>query len=200
MEDAGRWALVARPRPAAPSAGSATPASGRATRRACRAHAAAPLRRRVLAAARARGRLAAAVARSAARLPPARKPRRDPRRPLRRRLLRRAVRAARCGRDAARGAAPAGCRRAGVAVGRRSAQPGGHPHARRRGSPRSPATACSIATACRSRCSPPAKCSFSKRWMPPANGPRTRRCCEAPCPGRRSPLLRPQPVTPVPNA
>ena len=76
--------------------------------RARRAHAAAALRRRVLAPARARGRLAAAVARSAARLSPARGARRDPRRPLRRRLLRRAVRAARSGRRAARGPAQAG--------------------------------------------------------------------------------------------
>ena len=74
------------------------------------AHAAAPLRRGVLAPARARGRLAAAVARPAARLSPAREARRDPRRPLRRRLLRRAVRAARRGRHAARGPAQAGVR------------------------------------------------------------------------------------------
>ena len=97
MEDAGRWALDPPPRAAAP-ARTSKPRS----RRACRAHAAAPLRRRVLAPARARGRLAAAVARSAARLSPARGARRDPRRPLRRRLLGRAVRAARGGRRAAR--------------------------------------------------------------------------------------------------
>ena len=98
--------------------------------RTCRARVAAALRRRVLASDRTRGRVAAAVARSAARLPPARKPRRHSRRPVRGRLLRRAIRAARCGRDIARGAPPAGLGRAGVAVGRRSAQPCGHPDAR----------------------------------------------------------------------
>ena len=103
IEDAGRWAL--RARAGAPlTADAALPASGRARR----AHPAAPLRRRVLAPARTRGVLAAAVARSAARLPPARGARRDPRRPLRRRLLGRAVRAAGSGRHAARGAARAG--------------------------------------------------------------------------------------------
>ncbi len=93
------------PRPAAAAA-----AAEARSDRACRAHAAAPLRRRVLAPARARGRLAAALARPAARLSPARSARRDPRRPLRRRLLRRAVRAARSGRRAARGAPQAGRR------------------------------------------------------------------------------------------
>ena len=98
MEDAGRWALVRRRRRRSPAA-----AGRRRGRRARGAHAAAPLRRRVLAPARARGRLAAAVARPAARLSPARSARRDPRRPVRRRLLRRAVRAARGDRRAARG-------------------------------------------------------------------------------------------------
>ena len=97
------------PRPAAAARTAGRTRGGRARR----AHAAAPLRRRVLAPARARGRLAAAVARPAARLPPARGARRDPRRPLRRRLLRRAVRAARGGRRAARGAPQAGRRAPG---------------------------------------------------------------------------------------
>ena len=79
MEDAGRWALARRAR-----AGNRP--SGR-DRRACRPHAAAALRRRVLAADRARGGVAAAVARAAARLSPARSARRDPRRALRRRVL-----------------------------------------------------------------------------------------------------------------
>ena len=108
MEDAGRWALARRAAAAQP-ADRPQPRGGRA----CRAHPAAPLRRRVLAAARARGGLAAAVARPAARLSPARSARRDPRRPLRRRLLRRAVRAARGGRRAARGPPQAGLGRAG---------------------------------------------------------------------------------------
>ena len=99
MEDAGRWALVRRARPQA-SAAARRDRGGRAYR----AHAARPLRRGVLAPARARGRLAAAVARPVARLSRPRAARRDPRRPLRRRLRGRAVRAARRGRHAARGA------------------------------------------------------------------------------------------------
>ena len=121
MPAAGRWCAVPAAR---------RPHGRGRRRRACRAHAAAPLRRGVLAPARARGRLAAAVARAAARLSPARRPRRDPRRPLRRRLLRRAVRPARRDRHAARGAAP-GRRPTSwiVGVGRRSAQPRRHPDA-----------------------------------------------------------------------
>jgi ATP-dependent Lhr-like helicase len=80
-----RGPLVARARPV-----------GRRRRRdrARRAHAAAPLRRRVLAPARARSRLAAAVAGYPARAAPARSARRNPRRPFRRGHQRRAVRAA----------------------------------------------------------------------------------------------------------
>ena len=99
----GRGPLVAdapRAQPIAPPSRRAEPRS----RRARRAHPAAPLRRRLLAPARARSGLAAAVARPAARLPPARGARRDPRRPLHRRPVRRAVRAARSDRVAARGA------------------------------------------------------------------------------------------------
>ena len=105
MEDSGRWALARRARPAPDIR------TRRRGRRAPRAHAAAPLRRRVLAAARTRGRLAAAVARPAARLSPARSARRNPRRPLRRRVFGRAVRAAGGGRHAARDPAQAGRRR-----------------------------------------------------------------------------------------
>ena len=94
----GRRPLGAGPPRRAEQAGDSRRRGGRA----CRAHAAAPLRRRVLAPARARGAVAAAVARPAARLSPARGARRDPRRPLRRRLLRRAIRAARSDRPAAR--------------------------------------------------------------------------------------------------
>ena len=68
--------------------------AGRAARRPHRARAAAPLRRGVSQAARAR-RGPAAVARPALRVPPARGARRGARRPLRQRLLGRAVRAAR---------------------------------------------------------------------------------------------------------
>src|SRR6516225_7930387 len=64
---------------------------GLRARRARGAHLVAPLRRRVLAAHRTRGSLAATLARSAARLSQARKPRRYPRRAFRRRLLRRAI-------------------------------------------------------------------------------------------------------------
>ena len=84
----------------APSrANTAAPAGDVASPGASGAHAASPLRRRVPAPARARGRLAAALARPAARLSHAGAARRDPRRPLRRRLLGRAVRLAR-GRSA----------------------------------------------------------------------------------------------------
>ena len=121
MPAAGRWsgrrpALDAATRTAAPT-----------TRdRARRAHPAAPLRRRLLAPARARGGLAAAVARAGARLSPARGARRNPRRPLRRRPDRRAVRAARGDRGAARGAAPAGRRRLVCVAASRSGQPARH--------------------------------------------------------------------------
>ena len=83
MEDAGRWALMRRPAPDADRA-----AGQGSLDRTCGAHAAAPLRRGVLAPARTRGRLAAAMARSAAGLSPTGGARRNPRRPLRRRLLR----------------------------------------------------------------------------------------------------------------
>ena len=99
---AGRWSAARRRR-------RSQARSGRD--RACRAHAAAALRRRVLAHAGARIAVAAAVARAAARLSAAREPRRDPRRPLRRRLHRRAVRSARGDRHAARDPAPARDRR-----------------------------------------------------------------------------------------
>ena len=100
MENAGP--LVAGPRRGQPRGRG--PSARR--RRARRPDAAAPLRRGVLAPARAGGRLAAALARPAARLPPARGARRDPRRAFRRRLLGRAVRAcpkrsACCARSAA---------------------------------------------------------------------------------------------------
>ena len=66
--------------------------------RACRAHAAAALRRRVLSPARPRGFLAAAVARRVAGAAPAGGARRNSRRALRRRFFRRAICAARSGR------------------------------------------------------------------------------------------------------
>ena len=84
MPAAGRSPAVPPPQPVRARSG-----------RACRPHPFAALRRRVLARARARGWLAAAVARSVARLSPAGGARRDPRRPLCRRFLRRAIRACR---------------------------------------------------------------------------------------------------------
>ena len=83
MADAGRWALVRR-------AGRRRSAR-RGVGRARRAHAAAALGRDFLAAAGARGGVAAALARHRDVLPPAGGSRRDSRRPLRRRLLGRAV-------------------------------------------------------------------------------------------------------------
>ena len=78
MDDAGRWALLRR---AQPQSGRAR---GRTLGRTRRDDAAAPLWRRVLAPARTRGRLAAAVARPAARVSSAGSARRDSRRALRR--------------------------------------------------------------------------------------------------------------------
>src|SRR5262249_25972396 len=79
----------------------------------------APLRRRVLAAHRTRGGLAAAVAGPAARLSPAREPRGTPRRAVCRRVLRRAICPARCDRPVARDAAPARPRRGALPLPRR---------------------------------------------------------------------------------
>ncbi len=111
IADAGRWSLI---RTAAADSRRGPAQDRRRRARARRAHPAAPLRRRLLAPARARGGVAAAMARAGARLPPARGARRDPRRPLHRRPHRRAVRAARSGRLDARSAAPPGRRRAGL--------------------------------------------------------------------------------------
>ena len=155
MDAAGRWALIARRR-----------AEG-----AARSHSASEdeqlehvvrtlLRRwgvvfwRLLAR---EARLAAAVARPAHVLPAAGSARGDPRRALRRRLQRRAVRGARGDRAAARRAAQA-ARQAHVSLS--GADPlnlvgivtPGRAAARARA-----ATACSIATGCRSRCSPVAR-------------------------------------------
>ena len=92
MEDAGRWSLVRRHRRR----------NRRRCDRACRAHAATPLWRRVLAAHRAGGGVVAAMAGAVARLSQAREPRRNPRRTFRRWILRRAVCVARRDRHAAR--------------------------------------------------------------------------------------------------
>ena len=92
---AGRWSAQR-----APAAAGAPARAAQRGRRAGRPHPAAPLRRGLLAPARARGRLAAAVARPGARLPPARGARRDPRRPLHRRRGGRTVRPARSHRPA----------------------------------------------------------------------------------------------------
>src|SRR5262249_56359990 len=70
-----------------PSAAGDVGIAGASGLRAPGAHLVAPLRGRVLAAHRTRGRLAAALAGSAARLPPAREPRGYPRRTFRPRLL-----------------------------------------------------------------------------------------------------------------
>jgi ATP-dependent Lhr-like helicase len=124
-----RRPLVADPQPRRGDA-SGTSAAARARRRrrarARRAHPAAPLRRRLLAPARARGGVAAAVARPGACLPPTRGARRDPRRPLHRRPDRRAVRAARRDRLDARDPPPAGRRCAGLPRRERSGEPARH--------------------------------------------------------------------------
>ena len=170
MRDAGRWRAGRGRRRPAPR-----PRARRSSMwRACPA---APLRRRLLAPARARGRLAAALARPAARLSPARGARRHPRRPLRRGLRRRAIRPAGSDRPAARGAAQARLGRAALALRRRPAQPRRHPDAGReaRRTHRQP-PALSRRPA-RSPSWPAARCSSSRRWMPAANGRRARRCC-----------------------
>ena len=131
IEDAGRWNVIRR---AADARRRARP-SARGDR-ARRAHAAAPLRRRLLPVAGARGRVAAAVARAGARLPPAGGARRDPRRPLHRGRDRRAVRAARRHRHDARRAPPAAGRHARVPVGVRPGQPAGHRARRPQGAAR----------------------------------------------------------------
>src|SRR5262249_20151475 len=82
--------------------------SGPRSRRARGAHLVAPLRRRLLAAHRTRGCLAAALARSAARLSPAREPRGDPWRAFRARFLGRAICPSGCGGHVTRGAAATG--------------------------------------------------------------------------------------------
>ena len=87
MPVAGRWCAA----PAATPRASRSPDDDRTHR----PRAAAPLRRGLLAPARTRGRMAAAMARPDARLPPPRSARRDPRRPLHRRPPRRTVRVAR---------------------------------------------------------------------------------------------------------
>ena len=156
IADAGRWSLVRSPASAADDApGRRRAPRRRAARRrrarARRAHPAAPLRRRLLAPARARSGLAAAVARPRARLSPPRGARRDPRRPLHRRADRRAVRAARSDRLDARGAAPAGRRRARLPRRepiRPTCSAPSSPGRRSRGSP---VRASSGATACRWR-------------------------------------------------
>ena len=142
--EAARRREAARPRPAVPyrerrplGAGPPPAAGGRrrsVPRRrggARGARPSSPLRRRVLAAAGARGDLAAAVARPFARLPAARKPGRDPRRPVRRRILGRAIRPAGSRRPPARDPPPAGFGPMGVAVRRRSAQSRRRAHAGR---------------------------------------------------------------------
>ena len=99
--------LGARPAPGATgSRRRGVPARLR-NRRPHRRYAAAPLRRRVLATARARGGVASAVARAAARVSPAGSARRDTRRPVRRGHLGRTVRAAGSRRSPARDAARA---------------------------------------------------------------------------------------------
>jgi ATP-dependent Lhr-like helicase len=85
------------------------------------------------------------------RLSPARGARRDPRRPLHRRADRRAVRAARSDRLDARGAPPAGRRRARLPRRERSGEPARHRRPGAEGRARSPAPASSGATACRWR-------------------------------------------------
>ena len=160
IEDAGRWSLARPPlgrrrRQRRPS---------RRRRRARRAHAAAPLRRGVLAPARARGRVAAALARPGARLPAAGSARRNPRRPLHRRPVGRAVRAARshrrCMRKVRRQPPDASLV---CLVGRRSRQPAGHRAAGRPRCRACRARACSTATACRSRPASPARSNSSRR-------------------------------------
>ena len=149
-----------------------------ADRRARRAHAAAPLRRRVLAAARSARPAWLPPWRELLRvLPPARGARRDPRRPLRRGRLGRAVRAAGGGRRSARRAARGAHRRRSCRVSGADPlnlvgvlTPGGR-------CPRSPATASSIATACRSRCSPAARCASSRRSRRKRSGTPATRCC-----------------------
>ena len=124
IESGGRWAMINR----APRDGSKE--FSRSRDRACGARAARPLRRRVLAPARAGAGLASAMAGSVARLSPARGARRNPRRPFRRRLLGRAIRAAGRGRTFARDSPPSKVGRMGFAVRRRSAQSDRHSHAR----------------------------------------------------------------------
>ena len=123
IESGGRWSLD-RPRPAKRRRGVA-----RRRGRIRGLGAAQALWNRVLAPARARAGMVAAVAGFAARLPPARGARRNPRRPLRRRILRRAIRAARRDRLIARDAPPPRIGPMGFAVGRRSAQSHRHPDA-----------------------------------------------------------------------
>ncbi len=134
MEDAGRWVLAHRARPVQGMT------QGEAIEHGARSFAA-PLRGGVLASARARGRLAAAMARSAAGLSPARSARRDPRRPVYRRLLRGTIRTARGDRHAARNQTQTGFGCLGLGFRRRSAEPCRHPDPRTkaRGSYRQPA-------------------------------------------------------------
>nr|GEU28220.1 hypothetical protein [Tanacetum cinerariifolium] len=120
-------------RRAAGQTGGTAPAHRSRHARAHRHDAAAPLRRDVLAPARARGRLDARVARAAARVPPARSARRDTRRTVCRRPVGRTVRPARGHSAAARHAPARARRRLRVHLGHRSAQPVRHPAPRRQG-------------------------------------------------------------------
>jgi ATP-dependent Lhr-like helicase len=91
---------------------------------------AAPLRCDLLAPARTRGRMAAALARAGARVPAAGSARRDPRRPLHRGPDGRAVRAARSGGAMRQVRRTAGRWRLDRAGGQRPGQPAGHSRAR----------------------------------------------------------------------
>src|SRR3984893_3686981 len=99
-------------------------------RRACRAHAAGPVRRGVLAAHRTRGGMVAAMAGTVACFSQAREPRRDPWRAFRRWVFRRAVCAARRHWHAARNSTTTGCRYLARRVGFGPAESCGHSNAR----------------------------------------------------------------------
>ena len=179
MADAGRWALVRRP-------GGGRIESRRGGGRAHRAHAAAPLGRDFL----------ELLAREADWLPPWR----DMLMCCRRLEARGEIRGGRfvagfSGEQyatpeavgaVARRAPQAARRQYRIAVGRRSAESCSASSRPARGCPRSPATGCCIATACRSRSMLPEKCNSSRNSSRRRSGRRATPCCAATCPRRSS--------------